>query len=561
MSMANRLQNAIVWCVLLAVAAQPLGATIESELAATILAATIDRLVGQKLASHGIDPAPRSDDFEICRRLYLDLAGRIPTRDELLAFVNSADSEKRVALVQRLASSEDFVIHWANNIHTLLRGERGRLPMGDDAWANYLRNSIREGHGWDRMAAEMILARPLKGDDDGADRFLVHSVTSGTVARDVSRAFFGVDIQCAMCHRHIEVEEWTPKSYWGMAAFFNRSYIIKAGNRLFVGERATGEVSFKEVGQQEDQLAAPVFLTGEKPPEEPEPVTEDPERTKQRVALLSNVKAGDPLLDNPDHYLAAPEVEPTGPTVPRYSRRQQLAKLAVNDQNPYFVHSLVNRVWKRMMGQGLVEPLDQLHVGNPPTHPELLDALAEDFVRHGHDLRHLATAIAHSETYQRTSNWSGERPDQQLYAVGMVKPLILHQYVTALFCAAGYFRACDGRAVFEENSSQAIATLHGALDTGSAELDVSAEGSLYLANSPEFDEWIAKGDLVTHLMNTSAVDEVVSMAFERVLSRPPDSDELSAIGKYLAAKSDRKEQAWKQVIWSLLNSAEFRFNH
>ena len=257
--------------------------------------------------------------------------------------------------------------------------------------------------------------------------------------------------------------------------------------------------------------------------------------------------------------------QPLAAPLPIYSRRQVLVDLAVNPENPYFAPAMVNRVWAWMMGRGLVEPLDQMHAANPPSHPELLAALTKNFTQHGYDFRHLLAGIAESRAYQLAGTIPGAKPDNlpppERFAFAALKPLSQHQYALALFCAVGDLDRTGNRAKLEQKESTQIDRYIKLLDPGTEHFQPSLQVSLFLANNPQFDKLIADGGLAKRLSETADVPALTQLAFESVLSRRPDREETEEATHFLGARRDRRYEACKQLVWCLVNTSEFRFNH
>lgn len=529
------------------------------------LAPIIDQWISAAWPDTTTTPAPAADDAEFVRRLYLDLVGRLPLEAEQKSFLSDPSALKRRELVDRLLNGEEYSIHFANQLTAYLLG-RTSLPAPQE-WTHWLRQSLAQGKGWHHIAREILAAESTSKEESGPAEFLVRKLSSDNpldgVTRDVTRLFFGVDMQCARCHTHPEIPEWEPVSYWGMAAFFNRSYLVEIDGRKVVAERARGESVYTPAKSTDKITAEPRFMTGIVPPPQDAPPTEAEERVNARKALYPKAKPDDPLLDNPDEYAVPPTEKPTAPSRPMYSRRAALIDMAIDANNPYFSKAIVNRVWAWLMGQGLVEPLDQLHSANPPTHPELLDALSEDFAGHNFDLRRLVRNIALSDTYQRSSVRlaGGEPPPRDLYLQAQVRPLSEYQMAVSTLGAVGLIDGSQSRADFEKANTDRIKELVLRFDTGSDQFAPSLALSLYLANNESFAKIIAEGGLVKQLLENNDNEVLIRTAFASVLSRAPDADEVAALRYYLAARSDRREQACQQIVWSLLTSSEFRFNH
>jgi len=518
---------------------------------------TVDREVFGKLRRLRVVPAEPAPDSELVRRLYLDLVGRIPTAAEAERYCASTEPNKREALIDALLDGPEFSKHWRDTLNVLLMG-RTAFPMAP-AWSGWLETSLREDRGWDRMTRELLLARPETPERNGALHFLDSRFAQGdtgldTVTRDVSRIFFGVDIQCARCHTHPDVAAWQQQAYWGIAAFFGRSYRIQVKGANYLAEKATGEVQYFGADKN-SRPAAPVFLTGQKA-EEPGPAAE-----------------------SPDLYAVAPEEakEKTRVPVPKYSRRQRLVEIAVNPQDPFFKRAVVNWVWATLMGRGLVEPLDQMHLGNPPSHPALLDELSEGFAQGGFSLKKLIRTVVSSQAYALGSGWSptggrlAERPPAELYAAAPVRPQSVQQLANSVLVAAGYRAQVEEteasadagkiRARFETQFTAQLAEIRRRLDSGTDAYQPNVAQALYLTNSRGFQQLLEQGGLATRLAKLSDDGEVIRQAYLQILSRAPEPEETATFRRYLADRKDRRPAAVNQVVWALVTSAEFRFIH
>jgi hypothetical protein len=497
------------------------------------------------------------------------LIGRIPTANEARRFCHDADSAKRARLIDELIASDEFGKHWRENLNIVLMG--GPAFGGNPQWRAWLEKSLQERQGWDGMARTMLLARPDKPEEAGAYQFLLTRYNQGAsgldaVTRDVSRTFFGVDIQCARCHKHPEVKQWKQESYWSMAAYFNRSYPLNLKTGQFLAEKATGEVEYTPKGKPAT-MARPVFLTGEA-------LTEPPRAGAAAVpAAAPPAKGGKAQTppDDPADYLVAPETsEPkTRVPVPKFSRRAKFVETAINPANPYFKRAAVNLIWKQFFGRGLVEPIDQMHDANPASHPELLRLLADAFAAQSFDLRNLIRGIVNSETYQRTSRHPSAmtRPPETSYAIAGVRPLSAHQLALSLLIAAGYSDSnaetdsAKLRSRLESQHAAVLSSLVKDLDSGSEPYQAGVREALFQSNNAAFAEVLRKGGRAALLSSIADDHALIHEAYWSVLSRPPSGEEVDRLLQYLQARPDRKLAACEQIVWALITSSEMRFNH
>ncbi|MEK6233157.1 MAG: DUF1549 and DUF1553 domain-containing protein, partial [Planctomycetales bacterium] len=503
----------------------------------------VDHCVGLALEQQGVKPAPQTSDANLIRRLTLDLHGRIPAASEVKAFRDSKHPNKRAELVDRLMNSPGFARNHVNELDAMLmQGSGGDLR-------EYLTKAVGENRPWDRVFRELMLIKETDPKDK-ASEFLKRRVGDlDKLTVDVSVRFFGVNISCAKCHDHPEVEDWKQDRFYGMKSFFNRYF----ENGDFVGEREYGIVKFKTTEGEEHQ-AKPTFLTGAvlDEPETPEPSAED---QKKHGELLKKL---------------AKEKKP--PPSPKFSRRRLLVEAALKQgEDRFFSRSIVNRLWKRMFGHGLVTPLDQMHEENSASHPELLDWLARDLISHGYDLKRTIRGLALSQAYSRSSQWmEGQRPHAWLFAVAEVKPLTPRQFGASLRMASTDPHHFPAEMDAEKLTKNIESTAAGGESAGNLfeapgeDFQVSVSEALLFSNNERVSKDYFSdggGKLVSRLKQIEDPKEVIETAVWNVLSREPDAEEMKLLSAYLEKRGDRKTEACRQIVWALMTSAEFRFNH
>ena len=508
------------------------------------VAGVIDHYIDARMAIVDLTPAPMASDSTLLRRTMLDLAGRIPTAAEARQYAASTSGNKRVEMVDRLLGDQAFIRHTASELNTLLSDERG------ENLRPYLLESLASNKGWDQMFREMINGDTGQSSRQGPTLFVLQRVNDlDKLTNAASAIFFGINISCAKCHDHPLVSEWTQAHFFGMKSFFSRSF----GNGDFLGERAYGAIQFKTTSG-ETQDAQMMFLNGMAigEPEWKAPDSKQREAEKKQLEQLKKDKKPVP--------------------VPAYSRRGQLVQVALeSDQHHYLARSIVNRTWHRLMGMGLVMPLDQMHPENPASHPQLLDWLARDFVSHGYDLKRLARGIVLSRTYGRTSRWEGdsERPARTWFAVANVRTLSPRQYATSLRIAsrsAGYWSGdnkeeLQQRIVGEENSAKSLADK---FDEPGEDFQVSVGEALMFNNNADIQNQLLADDasmLVGQLKVLEDNSRLVHEAGWNIMGRALADEERQWMVKYLAEREDRRIPAIQQLVWALLTSGEFRFNY
>lgn len=503
----------------------------------------VDRYVDARLREDGVAPAAQADDFTLVRRLSLDLAGRIPTAAEARAYAESSDPQKRPRLVDRLLASPGFVRHQVNELDVLLTGGRDRASLRD-----YLTRAVGEGRPWDRVFRELLLPDDKDPAQKGASAFLRERARDlDRLTNEVSVLFFGVNVSCAQCHDHPKVEDWKQDHFYGMKAFFGRTF----DNGGFVAEREHGEVRFRPTKGPE-RAAKMMFLTGktlEGPAASKQPTSAEQKKERERFEEYKRKRQA--------------------PPPPKFSARARLVELALEPgQNDYFARAIVNRLWYRLFGRGLVMPLDQMHSANPPSHPELLQWLARDLVAHKYDLRRLVRGLVLSRAYARGSRTEGEPPSAELFAVAPLRPLTPAQMATSLRLAT---TDPASLALKADELEKRIESLEGSargfareIEQPGEDFQVSVTEALLFSNGDRVQrEFLADGGdrLVGRLKQSKDPRELVEVAVRNVLSRPPTAEEYRLLDDYLQRRADRPADACRQVVWALLTGSEFRFNH
>ncbi len=485
------------------------------------------------------------------RRITLDLNGRIPTASETRAYVASTDPNKRSRLVDRLIASPAFVRHQATELDSmLLAGGNGKGSL-----RQYLLQAVGENRPWDRIFRELLLPDQSDKFQKTAAIYLRQGLDDlDRLTADVSSTFFGVNISCAQCHDHPLVRDWKQDHFYGMKAFLSRTFINGNGNEGFVAERGFGSIRFKTTDDVEKQ-ARMMFLTGRRVED---PAVKDISKDEQKKERESFDRA---------------KKEKVLPPAPKFSARAKLVELALSPgDRDFFSKAIVNRIWYRLFGHGLVMPLDQMHSANKPSHPELLDWLARDLASHGYDLKRLIQGLVSSSAYSRASRWepAGDPPRPSLFAVALVRPLTPAQLATSLCLAtvdpAG-IPADIGSEKFEhriQTLEESARSLASSFTTTSTDAQIGVAEALFFSNGKRVaGELLNDGPdrLVTRLEHAARPAEVVDLAFRNVLSRAPDDEEIKTLSAFLADRTDRPDDARRQLVWVLLTDSEFRFNH
>jgi hypothetical protein len=505
------------------------------------LEGVIDRHVDAKLKADAIPPAPQADDHTLVRRLTLDLVGRIPTTQESEAFVTSKDADKRAKLVDRLMSSPGFARYQAYLFEVMLNDGKSAGGLRE-----YLTKAIQANKPWDQMFRDLLL--PDEAANKGVSEYLKPKLSDADkLTSDVSVAFFGVNVSCAQCHDHPNVKDWTQDHFYGMKSFLARTY--DAGGQI--AERPSGLVKFKPTKGPE-RPAKLMFLTG------------------------ATVETGTARELSKDEQKKQKEVEDQAkkdkkaPPAPEFSARAKLVEVALQPKEAeFFARNIVNRLWHRFLGVGIVTPLDQMHSANRPSHPELLAELAADVTANKYDLRRLVRGIVMSNTYSRGSKYGSEsHPDTSSFAVAQLKPLTPMQLATSLKIASADPRQFDGKADdVEKKLEQVEAAARGfassiAVPTDHFQIGVS-EALLFSNSDKVLKEFLtdANGTLLARVKAAKDEADAHKLLVQTALCRPATEAELKAFAEYAAKRNDRPAEANRQMLWALMTCPEFRFNH
>jgi hypothetical protein len=485
----------------------------------------IDRLVRAKLDLLHVVPSGVCSDETFLRRAFIDLVGLLPTPAERDRFLADPDPDRRAALVDRLLARDEFLDIWAMKWAELLqiRTANGLSPKGLQRYDAWLRGRVRAGVSIDRIVRELLPATGGSFENPAVSYFQTET-TPQQLAENVAQVFLGTRIQCAQCHNH-PFDRWTMDDYYGFAAFFSRIGYKQAQDprELTVFNIGTGEVKHPIAGR----IVRPTFLGG------PAPAMKSGEAYRQALA----------------DWLAAPE-------------------------NPAFARTLANFVWAHFFGQGIVEPVDDARVSNPPSNPELLDALAKRLVETGFEIRPLIRDILRSRTYQLATapndlnRWDGRNFAHQ--RVRRMRAEVLLDCIAQVTETSDRFPGLPrgGRAVqipdgrvpnyflttFGRSNREKVCSCE-------VKTTPTLSQALHLINGETTNGKIAEGKVVEKLLSeTGRPPAVAGALYIRCLSREPTPGEAERIASRLATAPD-PAKALQDLFWALLNSNEFLFNH
>lgn len=524
----------------------------ETAVAEQDLQTVIDAAWREKLAASNVSPAEVAGDEAFLRRIYLDVVGRVPTPEEREQFLKEPD---RAALVDRLIHSEEYAIHFADLFDAVLMGRGGAKKYEErhsNQWRSYLERVFRENRPWDKVAEEILLARPTSDQDAGAVWYLFErNDNHQAIAEAIAPGFFGVRIDCAQCHDHMLATEIEQQYYWGLVAFFNRGKNVRTDKGPRIAESAVG--GFSEFANIEGS-SSPNRLT----------FLDAPVIDESRPGKDEKQEDADDLYE--------PSPIAGEPRIPKFSRREKFVSEVLRD-NPLLAKAFVNRVWAILLGRGIVHPHDQIDSVHGPAMPRLLEELANDLRNHGYDIRRLVRGILLSQPYQLSAVKPPGVEDPATFAWYQQRPLTAEQFARSLQVAIRSEKVLQPSLVMQlRDKMPEVLPEH--VVTGIGE-------TLYLTNNPGLNDYILASKDEKHLIPATLyryrgdtegpianeqLEQVIGDIYVALLGRLPDEQELDAVRQFLVGsatveQSKRVEGRLYHLVWSLATSAEFRFNH
>jgi hypothetical protein len=521
----------------------------------------IDEQVWAKLQSLGMVPSPPADDAKFLRRVYLDIIGRLPTPEEVRAYVMNSEfriqnselnAAARAQVVDELLRRPEYADHWAAKWADLLRPNPYRVGikavMNYDAW---IRESFRQNKPYDQFVRELITARGSTWDN-GASVLFRDRREPQEITTLVSQLFLGIRLECAKCHHH-PFEKYGQDDFYSFAAFFSR-----------LGFKGTG-LSPPISGSEE------IVLTKKSGTVE-HPVTRKAMEAKPLFGEMRKTNGGPALAEASLSHPTAGTPQRAFPTDD--DPRDALAAWVTSDDNPYFAKVMVNRVWAELMGRGLVEPVDDLRATNPPTNGPLLDALAADFRAGKYDLKHLIRTICTSYVYGLSSLPNernvGDRQNYSRHYRTRLRGEVLLDAVSDITGIGDSFTAMPAGSRANQLWTTRVQSVF--LDTFGRPnpnqdppcertSDTTVTQTLHLMNAPLLHQRVTadSGRAAKLAASELRPEKIVEEIYLLVYSRLPDAAELE-IGKELFAEKDvSRRQAGEDLLWALLNTPEFMF--
>ncbi|MEZ6122454.1 MAG: DUF1549 and DUF1553 domain-containing protein [Planctomycetaceae bacterium] len=485
----------------------------------------IDTLVHAKLRKLRITPSEMCSDEQFLRRVFIDITGTMPSSEEHEKFLADTDPQKRDKVVDQLLQRKEFVDMWVMKWAELLQvrtiaNRVEKKPML--RYFNWLKEKIASNTPSDVMVRELLASKGGTFSDPATNYYQTETETL-KVAENAAQVFMGMRIQCAQCHNH-PFDRWTMDDYYGFAAFF--AQIGRKGSsdprEQIIFNSGGGEVKHLVDGRN----MPPKFLGGEQP----------------------DLKGRD--------------------------RREVLAEWLASPDNPYFATNLANIVWAHFFGKGIIDPVDDVRVSNPPVNAELLAELGKRFTEYNYDFRRLVRDICTSRTYQLSTQVNpSNASDHRNFAHAELRRLraeVMLDCITQITTTTDKFPGLPvgARAVHiaDGNTSTYFLTTFGRAKRESVcscevQMEPNLSQALHLMNGDTVNNKIRQGGLIPLMVGEKKTPgEIITELYVRCFSRKPTDDELNRLVA-VASEEENPQQALEDIFWSLMNSREFLFNH
>ncbi|MBL8291201.1 MAG: DUF1553 domain-containing protein, partial [Bryobacterales bacterium] len=497
----------------------------------------IDELTLAKWKSLKLAPSRPATDSEFLRRAYLDAAGILPTPEEVEQFLADTAPDKREKLIAQLLNRDEYADYWAYKWSDLLLVSSRKLRT-NSMWAfyNWIRDSVKSNKPWDQFARDIFTASGSSRQNGALNYFVLHKDTIA-LAENVTQAFLGQRLTCARCHNH-PLEKWTQKQYYQFANLFSRVGLKN-------GDAAGETVVFAKTA---GNINHPRLL-----------------RPRSPTPLDGQAMPLDAVSD----------------------RRQHFAQWLTSPQNEYFAKNIVNRVWGSIMGRGLSHPVDDVRATNPASNEELFDALTQDFIKNGYDIKRLIRLIMTSSTYQLSSEANASnQQDNTFYSKYIVKRMPAEVLLDTMSQVTGVSTAFGGYPVGTRAlqlpdvrvQSQFLSVFGRPeriiCDAAERSQDPSISQALHVINGDTLNKKLSDPNgyvnlfLKIGLSDTRILEQLTMSAFSRYPTAEEKKTILAALSQQRAtptataeAAREARKQALEDMAWSLLTSKEFLFIH
>jgi Protein of unknown function (DUF1549)/Protein of unknown function (DUF1553) len=502
----------------------------------------VDELVHAQLKLLGFVPSENCTDQEFLRRVSLDVLGLLPTVEETREFLADQAPDKRARLIDRLLDRPEYAAYWGQRQADLLRVTRQSLTQeGARRYYDWIVESVRSNQPFDQFVRELLTAEGDTYEHPSANYYRAAADTN-SVTESTVQLFMGVRIGCAKCHNH-PFDRWTQDNYYGIAAVFDR-----VQRELIPAPSKEGEPKAKRKRGERD-LERPMMIKVAS-----EGATIQPRTHKEMKPWLPLV--GDASI-------------PAGSDA-----RKAFADWLTRPENPFLARVAVNRIWANLMGRGIVDPVDDFHSTNPPSNAALLDFLAEDFASHGFDRKRTLRLILNSRTYQRSvAKNSSNTQDAKHFASSQIRLIAAEPLFDAIGRVTEVTERFSGvptgtlatqmptppRMEFLEAFGQPKRETACQCERGS---EPSLAQALQLLNGPAVQKRLTDGNnRLRRMVRAKKADpEIIEECYLAAYCRKPTEAEVARNLAYITGHEDR-DKALEDVLWAILNSKEFIFQH
>jgi hypothetical protein len=516
----------------------------------------INEEIRQVWADNRIAPSPPATEAEWCRRVYLDVIGRIPSVEELRAFLASRGADRKLTLVNKLLTDEAYTDEYARNWTTIwtntLIGRNGGLDnnsmINREGMQKYLRDSFARNKPYDRMVYELVTATgttaPGSEDFNGATNYLVMKLDENAAQATAMTAknFLGLQVQCTQCHNH-PFNDWKQQKFWEFNAFFRQTRAQRLGMRREVGNARLSNQDFAGEGDA-NRSEAIIFY-------------------EERNGEL---RSAFPV------FVDGTEISKSG-SVSENDRRTELGKLIV--ASPYMDKTMANRMWQHFLGYGFTKPIDDLGPHNSPSHPALLDYLGEQFRYVSHDIKELIKWITLSEAYSLSSRVTkmnakddpllGETPKFSHFYLRQMRAEELYE---SLLVATEAHKTRGSYEEVERQKADWLRQFTLAFGTDEGDESTTFNGTIPQALMLFNGDLIKKATAIDngsflHRVAASSLkpEDKIEYLFQAALSRNPSKEEVLIANKLLYAREGNTAAAMQDIFWAVLNSNEFILQH
>ena len=568
------------------------------------MAARIDEMLAAEMRKTNERPAPLVNDEDFLRRVTFDLAGTVAAPSDLILFGLNPQNNKRSARIDQLLESEAYATNWARYWRDviLMRATNMRIGMVTQSFETWMTQQLASNARWDEITKSLIAATGDVRENGETALVFAHQGAADEIAAETSRIFLGIQIQCANCHDH-PTDEWNRRDFHELAAFFprisvrpvredgrTRSFEVVSNNRGRSGRsnpfsrvrglmlrndrNRDGKITKSEAANTPfERLFARAVELGDS--------NKDGALTVAEVSKIEPPTNNQPGRGSLEHYmpdlsnpasrgtLVKPALFTNSNSVKTdlddQARRNLLAKSLTAPSNPWFARAYVNRIWTEMMGKGFFTPVVDIGPGRSAMHADILDELSNGFTSSGYDVRWLFRVIANTQAYQRQLSTGAHAPES--FAATSPTRLRSDQLYNALQQVLGFRETAmrsSGRMMGPYGRDRSLRGMFSqifAFDPSTPQADITGTipQALFLMNSPILNQAIkgtGNSRLGRMLRDFPRDQDLISELYLLVLMREPTDREMNICRNYLQGVRDRNE-AFEDLLWSLLNSSEF----